>query len=105
MHILDSEAVAMASILGWCSISIFPQTYLGLPLSPHKLRVADYKPLMDNFDKYLTGWKAKLLSSANCLMKLLNCSFELVTPSFMSTFSYKNITLPNAHTKMNLSCH
>jgi hypothetical protein len=37
---------------------------------------------------------------------LLNCSFELVaTPSFMSMFSYKNITLPNAHTKMNLLYH
>jgi hypothetical protein len=36
--------------------------------------------------------------------RLLICSFELVvTPSFLSMFSYKNITLPNAHTKMNIS--
>jgi hypothetical protein len=38
--------------------------------------------------------------------RLFNCSFELVvTPSFMSMFSYKNIILPNAHTKMNLLYH
>jgi hypothetical protein len=37
---------------------------------------------------------------------LLNCSFEfVVTPFFMSMFSCKNITLSNAHTKMNLLYH
>jgi hypothetical protein len=45
-------------------------------------------------------------SNSQTRMGLLNCSFELVvTPSFMSMFSCKNITLPNAHTKMNLLCH
>jgi hypothetical protein len=38
--------------------------------------------------------------------RLLDCSFELVmTPSFMSMFSCKNIALPNAHTKMNMLYH
>jgi hypothetical protein len=38
--------------------------------------------------------------------RLLNCSFELVVTSFfMFMFSYKNTTLPNAHTKMNLLYH
>jgi hypothetical protein len=42
-------------------------------------------------------------SSSWTRTRLLNCSFELVVnPSFMSMFSYINITLPNAHTKMNL---
>jgi hypothetical protein len=44
-------------------------------------------------------------SSSQTRMGLLNCSFELVTSSFMSMFSCKNITLPNAHTKMNLLYH
>jgi hypothetical protein len=45
-------------------------------------------------------------SSSQTRTRLLNCSFELVvTLSFMSMFSYKNITLPNAHTKMNLLYH
>jgi hypothetical protein len=59
---VDDEATAagMASAIG-CSLSTFPQTYLGLPLSPHKLKVADYQPLITSFDRYLAGWKAWLL--------------------------------------------
>jgi hypothetical protein len=42
-------------------------------------------------------------SSSSTRTRLLNCSFELVVnPSFMSMFSYINITLPNAYTKMKL---
>jgi hypothetical protein len=42
-------------------------------------------------------------SSSWTLTRLLDRSFELVVNmSFMSMFSYINITLPNAHTKMNL---
>jgi hypothetical protein len=40
-------------------------------------------------------------TSSQTWTRLLNCSFELVAPSFMSMFSYKNIILPNTHTKMN----
>lgn len=63
MHIATAEAEIMAEVLG-CSISAsFPQPYLGLPLSPHKLRVSGYQPLISSFDRYLVGWKSKLLSS------------------------------------------
>jgi hypothetical protein len=42
-------------------------------------------------------------SSSWTRTRLRNCSFELVVnPSFMSMFSYINITLPNACTKVNL---
>jgi hypothetical protein len=45
-------------------------------------------------------------SSSQTRTGLLNYSFELVvTPSFMSMFSCTDITLPNAHTKMNLLYH
>ncbi|KAF8733580.1 hypothetical protein HU200_014885 [Digitaria exilis] len=54
MHIDDMLASEMASTLG-CSISQFPQPYLGLRLSPHKLRVGDFQPLIANFDRYLSG--------------------------------------------------
>jgi hypothetical protein len=47
-----------------------------------------------------------ILSCSQTRTGLLNCSFELgVPPYFMSMFSCKNITLPNAHTKMNLLYH
>jgi hypothetical protein len=59
---------------------------------------------------FITLWSLPPLgvisSSSQTRTRLLNCSFELVvTPSFMSMFSYKNITLPNVHTKMNLLYH
>jgi hypothetical protein len=49
------------------SVSSFPQTYLGLPLSPHKVTVADCLPLISSVDKYLSGWRASLLNRAGRL--------------------------------------
>jgi len=83
MHVATAESDDMASILG-CAVSSFPQTYLGLPLSPHKLRVADYKPLIDSFDRYLSGWKAKLLSTGVRLV-LVNAVLGGLTIYFMSS--------------------
>ncbi|CAL4980148.1 unnamed protein product [Urochloa decumbens] len=70
MHVDPTEATAMARILG-CATASFPQTYLGLPLSPYKLRVTDYQPLVDTFDRYLSGWKAKLLSSGGRMVLVI----------------------------------
>ena len=42
-------------------------TYLGLLLSPHKLRLADYQPLINTFDRYLAGWTTRLLSTGGRL--------------------------------------
>jgi len=67
LNVDTHTAAAMADVLG-CSLSSFPQTYLGLPLSPHKLRVSDYQPLLTSFDRYLAGWKARLLSSGGRLV-------------------------------------
>lgn len=67
MHIPDEIASAMANVLG-CPISTFPQSYLGLPLSPHKVRVSDYQPLLSKIDRYLAGWKARLLSTGGRLI-------------------------------------
>lgn len=66
MHIPAESASEMASILG-CPVSKFPQAYLGLPLSPHKLQVRDFQPLVSKFDHYLAGWKARLLSTGGRL--------------------------------------
>jgi hypothetical protein len=38
--VTTDDAAALASLFG-ASVSSFPQTYLGLPLSPHKLSVSD----------------------------------------------------------------
>jgi hypothetical protein len=60
------EASALATAFG-TSLSTFPQTYLGLPLSPHKISVSDCLPLISSCDKYLSGWRASLLNRAGRL--------------------------------------
>jgi len=83
MNVDDSVVAAMATTLG-CPTASFPQTYLGLPLSPHKLRVSDFQPLIDSFDKYLAGWKARLLSSGGRIV-LVNAVLESLPMYFMSS--------------------
>ena len=83
MNVSASTASEMAAALG-CSTSSFPQTYLGLPLSPHKLRVSDFQPLIDSFDKYLAGWKARLLSTGGRLV-LVNAVLGSLPVYYMSS--------------------
>ena len=83
MHVGDDTAAEMASVLG-CSISTFPQTYLGLPLSPHKLKCTDYQPLITSFDRYLAGWKARLLSTGGRLV-LVNSVLGSLPIYYMSS--------------------
>jgi hypothetical protein len=54
------DANAMAAAFG-CDISSFPQTYLGLPLSPHKLRLSDFAPIISKCDMKLFGWRGRSL--------------------------------------------
>lgn len=82
LHIDASTATAMADILG-CQVSGFPQTYLGLPLTPYKLRVCDFQPLITKFDPYLEGWKARLLSTGGRLI-LVNAVLSNLATYYMS---------------------
>jgi len=83
LNVDTHTAAAMADVLG-CFLSSFPQTYLGLPLSPHKLRVSDYQPLLTSFDRYLAGWKARLLSSGGRLV-LVNAVLGSLPIYYMSS--------------------
>ena len=83
LNVDTHTAAAMAAVLG-CSLSSFPQTHLGLPLSPHKLRVSDYQPLLTSFDRYLAGWKARLLSSGGRLV-LVNAVLGSLPIYYMSS--------------------
>ena len=83
MNVDDQTATAMATTLG-CALSTFPQTYLGLPLSPHKLRASDFQPLLTSFDQYLAGWKARLLSTGCCIV-LVNAVLGSLPIYFMSS--------------------
>jgi hypothetical protein len=50
----------LANILG-CPVSSFPQTYLGLPLSDHKLPAAALEFLSVKISKRIPGWRTSLL--------------------------------------------
>ncbi|WVZ86073.1 hypothetical protein U9M48_032914 [Paspalum notatum var. saurae] len=57
---LESDFAAhLASSLN-TTVSSFPQPYLGLPLTPHKILSSDFFPLIASCDKYLAGWKTTL---------------------------------------------
>jgi hypothetical protein len=65
---LDPEALASAAEVLGCVVEGFPQTYLGLPLSCDKLALEAFAPLIGKADKYLSGWRALLLSPAGRLV-------------------------------------
>jgi hypothetical protein len=44
-----TSAISMVSTFGY-EVSTFPQTYPGLPLSPYKLRIGGYSPIMTKSD-------------------------------------------------------
>jgi hypothetical protein len=53
-------ASELAGILG-CPVSSFPQTYLGLPLSDHKLPASALEFLSVKISKCIPGWRTSLL--------------------------------------------
>jgi hypothetical protein len=51
MNVNSNQTQLIANALG-TAINSFPQTYLGLPLSPTKLPQSTFQPLIDIIDKY-----------------------------------------------------
>jgi hypothetical protein len=66
MHVQDDLAHHLVDIMQ-CKKEGFPQVYLGLPLSNVKLRLSAFSPLVAKVDRYLSGWRAMLLSYAGRL--------------------------------------
>jgi mannosylglycoprotein endo-beta-mannosidase len=60
-------ASSMANVFG-CSVSSFPQTYLGLPFSTHKLRFSEFAPIITKSDMRLSGWRGRSLPIGGCLL-------------------------------------
>ncbi|CAO2197346.1 unnamed protein product [Urochloa humidicola] len=61
MHMDEQVIAECLNILG-CRREGFPQTYLGLPLSCSKLKLAAFDPYICKTDRYLAGWQAALLN-------------------------------------------
>ena len=47
-----------------CQIGLFPIKYLGVPVSPSRLKVCDWLPLLEKNGKRLDVWKGGNLSIA-----------------------------------------
>jgi hypothetical protein len=71
-----------------CRVEGFPQTYLGQPLSAEKLRLAAFTPLIAKVDKYLSGWRALLLSPGGRIV-LINAVLDA-----LPTFAMGALELP-----------
>lgn len=84
MNVLPRDEALMASSLG-CPVSSFPQPYLGLPLSPTKLPISAYAPLILSFDRRLSGWRALLLSSGGRLV-LCNAVLNNLATYYMCSY-------------------
>jgi hypothetical protein len=60
MHMSDNHIQQITSYVG-CRLGDFPQTtYLGLFLSPTKLRIQLFSPTIAKIDQYLAGWQSSL---------------------------------------------
>jgi hypothetical protein len=87
MHVPPPLLAEIQSVLQ-CHVEGFPQTYLGLPLSAEKLRLAAFSPLIAKVDKYLSGWRALLLSPGGRIV-LLNVVLDA-----LPTFAMGALELP-----------
>jgi hypothetical protein len=46
-----------------CDISLMPFTFLGIPMTYHMLRNSEWQNVIARFEKRLSNWKGKFLSS------------------------------------------
>lgn len=63
IHVDPDLASQLATSFG-CAVASFPQSYLGLPLSTHKLNLKDFFFIIDKIDPRLAGWRGVLLTLA-----------------------------------------
>ncbi len=82
---LSAEQAASLGLLLNCPLKEFHLSYLGLPLSPRKLRKVDFAPLIEKLDCRLAGWKGSLLSRGGRLV-LLNSVLSGIPAYFCAVF-------------------
>ncbi|XP_048626442.1 uncharacterized protein LOC125594173 [Brassica napus] len=64
------------------NLGSFPIRYLGLPLMHRKLRIVDYRPLLDRLRSYFTSWTSRALSYAGRLQMLKSVIYGLLNFGF-----------------------
>jgi hypothetical protein len=89
----DPLIVAQCFDVLQCKTETFPQIYLVLPPSPHKIKTAALLPMIMRADKYLAGWKASLL---NTMGRAVLTDAVLVTPDFPDETNCIPICMPRS---------
>jgi hypothetical protein len=82
MHVDSVMVDEVRGVLG-CTLESFPQNYLGLPLSCEKLSAATFAPLIAKADRYLSGWRAVLLSAGGRIV-LVNAVLDALPTYVMA---------------------
>jgi hypothetical protein len=67
-YIYSPERLNTTSIIFRISLSLSFNTYLGLPLSTHKLQFVDFAPIISKSDMCLSGWHGRSLPIGGCLI-------------------------------------
>lgn len=84
------------------TLSIFPQTYLGLSLCPIKLPSTAFQPIIDMFDRYLSGWTALPLTKGGRLV-LLSAVLDSLPTYFMGSFLLPKLLIERLDKKGDVS--
>lgn len=66
-----------------CKLEAFPMSYLGLLLTPAKVRKCELQPMISRADKHLASWQVRLLSYAERLI-LINAVLDTIPVYAMS---------------------
>lgn len=84
--LLGEKGLLLAIIVNifGCKVQGFHLKYLGIPLSPNRLRREDWTPLFEFFERKLEGWRGNLLSLEGRLTLLSS----LLTATHMYYMSY-----------------
>ncbi|KAL0671663.1 hypothetical protein Bca4012_034367 [Brassica carinata] len=73
----ETASTTLASDFGLVRGSL-PVRYLGLPLSPHKLKKQDYQPLIDRIKLRVSSWSTRRLSFAGRLQLLNSVIYNII---------------------------
>lgn len=84
INVRPQRVPIVSAVMGY-TISDFPITYLGLPLTIKKPHRALYLPLIHKIETQLEGWKSKLLSRGG-RFELMNSVLSFIPIYFMASF-------------------
>jgi hypothetical protein len=89
----DDIAMQYANLFN-CQIGSFPMMYLGVPVSPNRLHIADWRNLEEKLEKRLDSWKGSSLSVAGRIT-LINACLSNSPIYHMSMYLLPKTTIDN----------